>query len=126
MFNHGDVNSIRMVIRGAEVGILAGAEDIIMEATLGMEYGYGGGWGGGWNNGWGGNPYMNGYQAGYYNGYYNAGYNNGYYNGYYNGGYNNGYGDYSQQQNYSYYGPRKQSGAAGSNTTDGQIKRAEG
>ncbi len=92
----------------------------------GWNYGYGGGWGGGWNNGWGGNPYWNGYQAGYYNGYYNAGYNNGYYNGYYNGGYNNGYGDYNQQHNYSYYGPRKQSGAAGGNTTDGQIKRAEG
>ena len=37
MFNHGDANSIRMVIRGAEVGILAGAEDIIMViATLGI------------------------------------------------------------------------------------------
>lgn len=98
--------------------------------NCGWNTGYGGGWnygfGGGWNNGWGGNPYMNGYQAGFYNGYYNGGYNNGYYNGYYNGGYNNGYGDYSHQQNYSYYGPRKQSGAAGSNTTDGQIKRAEG
>ncbi len=74
-------------------------------------YGYGGGYYG--------YPYNYGYFGGYYGGYNNFGY------GYGNGGY--GYHDYGYNQpQYSYSGPRHRTGAAGSNTSDGQIHRATG
>lgn len=76
-------------------------------------FGYGYGYGGGFY----GYPYYNGYYGGYYGGYNNYGYGNGGY-GYHDYGYN--------QPHYSYSGPRHRTGAAGSNTSDGQIHRATG
>jgi hypothetical protein len=72
------------------------------------------GWGNNWNNGWGNNGWGN-------NGYWN-GYNNGYWNGYYDGqnnAWNNGWGG-----GYGMWGPRREMGDIGNNTSHENTEEA--